>query len=43
MQFIETSAITVHADEVWGRFVDILSCRRFEADVAAMIAVELER
>ena len=39
MQFIETSC----TDEVWGSFVDILSCRRFEADVAAVIAVELER
>jgi S-adenosylmethionine/arginine decarboxylase-like enzyme len=41
MQFIEISSITVHADEVWRRcFVDIFSCRRFEADVAAVIAVE---
>ena len=41
MQSIEISSITVHADEVWGRcFVDIFSCRRFEADVAAVIAVE---
>ncbi len=41
MQFIETSSISGHTDEVWGRcFVDIFSCRRFEADVAAVIAVE---
>ncbi len=41
MQFIETSSITVHADEVWGRcFVDIFSCRPFDPDVAAAIAVE---
>jgi S-adenosylmethionine decarboxylase len=41
MQFIETSSITIHADEVWGRcFVDVFSCRRFEADIAAAIAVE---
>jgi S-adenosylmethionine/arginine decarboxylase-like enzyme len=40
MQFIETSSITVHADEVWGRcFVDIFSCRSFEPDAAAAIAV----
>jgi S-adenosylmethionine/arginine decarboxylase-like enzyme len=39
MQFIETSCITLHADEVWGRcFVDIFSCRPFEAYPAAMIA-----
>ena len=29
MQFIETSSITIHADEVFGRcFVDVFSCRR---------------
>jgi S-adenosylmethionine/arginine decarboxylase-like enzyme len=40
MQFIETSSITLHADEVWGRcFVDIFSCRPFDPDVAAAIAV----
>ena len=40
MQFIETSSITVHADEVSGRcFVDVFSCRRFDAEVAAAIAV----
>jgi S-adenosylmethionine/arginine decarboxylase-like enzyme len=40
MQFIETSSITVHADEVWARcFVDIFSCRAFEPDAAAAIAV----
>jgi S-adenosylmethionine/arginine decarboxylase-like enzyme len=40
MQFIETSSITIHADEVWGRcFVDIFSCRPFEPEIAAAIAV----
>ena len=33
MQFIETSSITIHADEVWGRcFVDVFSCRPFDPD-----------
>ena len=41
MQFIETSSVTLHADEVWGRcFVDVFSCRPFDADVAAAVAVE---
>jgi S-adenosylmethionine/arginine decarboxylase-like enzyme len=41
LQFIETSSITIHADEVFGRcFVDIFSCRRFDPDAAAAIAVE---
>jgi S-adenosylmethionine/arginine decarboxylase-like enzyme len=40
LQFIETSSITIHADEVFGRcFVDIFSCRPFDPDVAATIAV----
>jgi S-adenosylmethionine decarboxylase len=40
MQFIETSSITVHADEVSARcFVDIFSCRLFDSEVAAAIAV----
>src|SRR3954447_18746963 len=40
MQFIETSSITVHADEVSGRcFVDVFSCRPFDAEVAAGVAV----
>jgi S-adenosylmethionine/arginine decarboxylase-like enzyme len=40
MQFIETSSITVHADEVLARcFVDVFSCRRFDPDVAAATAV----
>jgi S-adenosylmethionine/arginine decarboxylase-like enzyme len=39
MQFIETSSITVHADEVLGRcFVDVFSCRPFEAEEAAAVA-----
>jgi S-adenosylmethionine decarboxylase len=41
MQFIETSSITVHADEVSGRcFIDVFSCRSFDADRAAAVAVE---
>ena len=41
MQFIETSSITVHADEVSGRcFVDVFSCRSFDPEVAAAVAVE---
>jgi S-adenosylmethionine/arginine decarboxylase-like enzyme len=40
LQFIETSSITVHADEVYGRcFVDIFSCRPFDPDLAAEVAV----
>jgi S-adenosylmethionine/arginine decarboxylase-like enzyme len=40
MQFIETSSITVHADEFGCRcFVDVFSCRPFDPDVAAAIAV----
>jgi S-adenosylmethionine/arginine decarboxylase-like enzyme len=41
LQFIETSSITVHADEVFGRcFVDVFSCRPFDADKAVEIALE---
>jgi S-adenosylmethionine/arginine decarboxylase-like enzyme len=41
MQFIETSSITLHADEVGSRcFVDIFSCRPFPGAVAAEIAVD---
>jgi S-adenosylmethionine/arginine decarboxylase-like enzyme len=41
MQFIETSSITLHADEVSARcFVDVFSCRAFEPTIAAGIAVE---
>jgi S-adenosylmethionine/arginine decarboxylase-like enzyme len=40
MQFIETSSITIHADEAPGRcFVDVFSCRSFDPEVAAAIAV----
>jgi hypothetical protein len=39
--FIETSSITLPADEVFGRcFVDVFSCRPFDPEVAAAIAVE---
>jgi S-adenosylmethionine/arginine decarboxylase-like enzyme len=41
LQFIETSSITVHADEVFGRcFVDVFSCRPFDPGRAAALAVE---
>jgi hypothetical protein len=41
LQFIETSSITVHADEVFGRcFVDVFSCRSFDPSLAAALAVE---
>lgn len=40
MQFIETSTIVVHADEVAGRcFVDVFSCRPFDPELAAAVAV----
>jgi S-adenosylmethionine/arginine decarboxylase-like enzyme len=40
MQFIETSSITLHADEFGCRcFVDVFSCRPFDPAVAAAIAV----
>jgi S-adenosylmethionine/arginine decarboxylase-like enzyme len=40
MQFIETSSITIHADEAAGRcFIDVFSCRPFDPDLAASIAV----
>jgi len=41
LQFIETSSITVHADEALARcFVDVFSCRPFDPDLAAEVAVE---
>jgi S-adenosylmethionine/arginine decarboxylase-like enzyme len=40
LQFIETSSITVHADEAFDRcFVDVFSCRSFDPEVAAAVAV----
>ena len=40
MQFIETSTIVVHADEVAGRcFVDVFSCQPFDPELAAAVAV----
>jgi S-adenosylmethionine/arginine decarboxylase-like enzyme len=40
MQFIETSSITIHADESSGRcFIDVFSCRRFDPEIASAIAV----
>ena len=41
MQFIKTSSIAVHLDEVGNRaFIDIFSCRDFDADAAAAFAKE---
>ena len=41
MQFIETSTIVVHADEVAGRcFIDVFSCAPFAAELASAVAVE---
>jgi S-adenosylmethionine/arginine decarboxylase-like enzyme len=41
LQFIETSSVTVHADEVFNRcFVDVFSCRAFDPDRATALAVE---
>ena len=40
LQFIETSSITVHADETWGRcFIDVFSCKPFAGEKAAALAV----
>ena len=39
MQFIETSSITVHADEVSSRcFIDVFSCRDFDPGIASRVA-----
>lgn len=41
MQFIETSSITVHLDEVKDRaYIDIFSCKNFDADKAYAFAKE---
>jgi S-adenosylmethionine/arginine decarboxylase-like enzyme len=41
MQFIETSSITIHADEFAGRcYVDVFSCKDFDPQLAAAIAVD---
>ena len=38
LQFIETSSITVHADEMGGRcFVDVFSCRAFDGQVVGEV------
>ena len=40
MQFIETSSLTIHADEFSGRcYVDVFSCKSFDAELATDIAV----
>ena len=40
LALIETSSITVHADEFGNRcFVDVFSCKPFDADTAVAIAV----
>lgn len=39
MQFIETSSITIHCDEVGGRaFIDIFSCKEFNPTVAKKLS-----
>ena len=39
MQFIETSNLTIHADEFGGRcYVDVFSCKAFDPELAAGIA-----
>jgi S-adenosylmethionine/arginine decarboxylase-like enzyme len=41
MQFIETSSLTIHADEFSGRcYVDVFSCKAFEPELAAAVAVK---
>lgn len=41
MQFIKTSTITVHLDEVGNRvFIDLFSCKVFEAKAAESFAVK---
>ena len=41
MQFIETSSITVHCDEVGDRaFIDIFSCKNFDAKKAKDYAIK---
>ena len=41
MQFIETSSITIHADEFSGRcYVDVFSCKAFDPELAAAIAAD---
>jgi S-adenosylmethionine decarboxylase len=41
MQFIETSSITVHLDDVGNRaFVDIFSCKHFDTDLSVKYAQE---
>ena len=40
MQFIETSSITIHADEYSSRcFIDVFSCREFDPEAAAAVAM----
>jgi S-adenosylmethionine/arginine decarboxylase-like enzyme len=41
MQFIETSSLTIHTDEFGDRcYVDVFSCKPFEPELAAAIAVK---
>jgi S-adenosylmethionine/arginine decarboxylase-like enzyme len=41
MQFVETSSLTIHADESSDRcYVDVFSCKAFDPELAAAIAVE---
>lgn len=44
MQFIETSSITVHCDEVGNRaFIDVFSCKDFDAEEAKKFAIKFFR
>ena len=41
IQFIETSSLTIHADEFGGRcYIDVFSCKPFDPEVAAEIAMQ---
>ncbi len=41
MQFIETSSIVGHFDEIWDRaFIDVFSCKTFDPKIAGKFAKE---
>jgi len=41
MQFIETSSIVAHFDEIWDRaFIDVFSCKTFDSKVAGKFSKE---
>jgi len=44
MQFIMTSSITVHLDEVNNRaFIDIFSCKKFDVNIATKFCKDFFR